>query len=664
MNRAVARTVFALVVAAAGLAAQSPPAGVTPAASPPALATIWPPARLDEALLPRAGWVPVPSIADRAAWDRLSPRLSARITAEGERALATPVPPLPATLFLEYARNGNRTRFEASMFARRDRLHVLVLAECLEDRGRFLDAIVDTAWAIAEESSWTVPAHQGAQKAGTGLPDTAEPIVDLFSAQTAHSMAWTLYLLGDRLDRVSPLARPRLLREVSRRVLDPYLAREDFGWMGFAPLSRRPNNWNPWINSNIIAAALLVEPDDARRVALLHKALRSLDRYLGPHPPDGGCDEGPNYWGRAGASLFEALELLHSASGGRLSVFDDAVVANMGRYIYRVQIAGPWMVNVGDSSPRVGPDAALAFRYGRAIGDAQLTAFGAAGASDETIPLDDRSIGRTLLALFGWSAMAAQPDAAPPLPRDAWFPSEDLQLMVARDRGGSTDGYFVAAWGSHNDQSHNHNDVGNIVVFIDGTPVLVDAGRPTYTARTFSNRRYEIWAMQSAYHNVPTVRGTMQQAGRAFAARDVAYASTDAAAELRMNIAPAYPGAAGIASWTRTAKLSRGSGVSVVDSVVLNAPADDVRLSFMTPCEAVAEQPGRLRLSCARGSAGPPVRAALAFPSRSLAAGIERVDLDDPAMTRVWGDHLTRIVLRTVAPVQNATWTVTVTKEP
>ena len=47
------------------------------------------------------------------------------------------------------------------MFGRRDRLHALVLAECVEDRGRFLDAIADTAWAVAEESSWTVPAVSG-----------------------------------------------------------------------------------------------------------------------------------------------------------------------------------------------------------------------------------------------------------------------------------------------------------------------------------------------------------------------------------------------------------------------------------------------------------------------------------------------------------------------
>ena len=187
--------------------------------SPPALAADWPVTRLSEVLLVRDAWRPIPTIGDRERWAGLSTRLREIVIREGEKAKAQPIEPLPATLFLEYARNGNRSRFQAAMFSRRDRLHALVLAECVEDKGRLLDDIADTAWAISEESSWSVPAHQGAQKAGTGLADTAEPIVDLFSAQTAHSIAWTLYLLGDRLDKVSPLLRPRLAREVDRRVL-------------------------------------------------------------------------------------------------------------------------------------------------------------------------------------------------------------------------------------------------------------------------------------------------------------------------------------------------------------------------------------------------------------------------------------------------------------
>ncbi len=629
----------------------------------PSLAALWPEAALRGVLAARDDWRPIPAIGRRDAWAALGPRLRERLVQRAEKALAQPIAALPATLFLDYARTGNRQRFEQVMFDRRDRLHALVLAECVEDRGRFLDAIADTAWAVAEESSWTVPAHQGAQKAPGGLPDTAEPIVDLFSAQTAHSLAWTLYLLGDRLDAVSPLVRPRLAREIDRRVLAPYLARDDFWWMGFAPRSSRPNNWNPWINSNVMAAALLVESDADRRARLVHKVLRSLDAYLGPYPADGSCDEGPSYWSRAGASLFESLELLRSASSGRIDVFTDPVMANIGRFVYRARIAGRWFVDVGDSGARVNIDQALVFRFGRAVGDPMLSAMGSSAASEETLDLDDRSIGRTLFALFGWDAMSAERGAATPLPRDVWLPHEDMQLMAARDREGSADGLYVAAWGAHNGQSHNHNDVGNVIVFVDGAPVFVDAGRPTYTAQTFSSRRYEIWAMQSAFHNLPTVNGVMQEAGPAFLARDVTRKVTDETAELSMDIAPAYPADAGIASWRRTVRLTRGRDIVIGDAFALARPTADVALSLMTPCEVSEDAPGVLRLGCGRigGRAGLTVFAR--YDARAAQARVERIPLDDASLSSSWGDHLNRIVLSARGPVQKGAWTLTIAKQ-
>ena len=71
--------------------------------------------------------------------------------------------------------------------------------------------------------------------------------------------------------------------------------------------------------------------------------------------------------------------------------------------------------------------------------------------------------------------------------------------MTARSRAASSEGLYVAAWGGHNAQSHNHNDVGNVLVFSDGQPVFVDAGAPTYTAETFSSKRYDNWSFQSAF---------------------------------------------------------------------------------------------------------------------------------------------------------------------
>ena len=85
----------------------------------------------------------------------------------------------------------------------------------------------------------------------------------------------------------------------------------------------------------------------------------------------------------------------------------------------------------------------------------------------------------------------------------------------------SAAGLTLAVKGGHNGEHHNHNDVGSFVVASDGVPVIVDAGRPTYTAQTFGPDRYAIWTMQSGWHNVPVIGGREQLPGAAHAARDV-----------------------------------------------------------------------------------------------------------------------------------------------
>jgi hypothetical protein len=63
-----------------------------------------------------------------------------------------------------------------------------------------------------------------------------------------------------------------------------------------------------------------------------------------------------------------------------------------------------------------------------------------------------------------------------------------IPAIDERDREGSTDGLYVAAWESHKEQRHNHNDVGNVIVYVDGAPVFVDAGITSWMRTVRLNR--------------------------------------------------------------------------------------------------------------------------------------------------------------------------------
>ncbi len=598
---------------------------------------------LHTALLPRGSWHPYPTIDDREAWNAVPEALRAAYIRNAERHLKTAWETLPATAFLEYVRNGNRSNFERLSFGRREKLAGLVVGEVFENKGRFLDDIANGVWAICEESFWGVPAHMGLQSKGVGLPDVTEPVVDLFAAETGSLLSWTVYLLRDRLDKVSPLITERIYLEVDRRILTPNLQREDFWWMGFGK-GRDVNNWNPWINSNWLTAALITERDPSRREKAVYKILRSLDNFLNQYSEDGGCDEGPGYWGRAGASLFDCLELVDSATNGVVNLYGQPLVRAIGQYIYKVYIKDDYFINFADASGKISPEAGLIYRFGKRINDPVMMGFGAflarrQGIGDESRIARNGSLGRLLPDLIGVRELK---DARPaePLLRDFWFP--DLQVMGARSYPDTSKGLYFAAKGGHNAESHNHNDVGNFIVYSGGKPVLIDVGVETYTAKTFSSRRYEIWTMQSAYHNLPTINGVMQKDGREFQARNVVHSVQDDSATFSLDIAKAYPDGAKVDSWFRSIRLIRGKAVELSEKYSLKEFVQPFSLSLVTPLGVNAGQPGIIMLT---DSDSPKMSVTLSYDPARFRASSEEIPLTDGRLKSVWGQRLARIVL-------------------
>src|ERR1041385_1929386 len=193
---------------------------------------------LAAALLPAARWHPYPTIRDRADWEAVPQEIRASFIRQAQQYLGTTWERIPATVTLQYIRDGNRSHYDAMNTRQREKLATLVMAEVFENQGRFLDDIANGIWAISEQTFGGSTAPRAMQRAGSGLPDVTEPIVDLFAAETGALLAWTDYLLGERLDTVSPLLRKRIRAEVDRRVLTPALARDDFWWMGFGDRKR------------------------------------------------------------------------------------------------------------------------------------------------------------------------------------------------------------------------------------------------------------------------------------------------------------------------------------------------------------------------------------------------------------------------------------------
>ena len=639
----------------------------TPAATSPQnlLSTTFTESFLTSNLVSADKFHPYPRWDERAAWEAVPEDLRVPIVQEAEADQKAGWNAVLATTFLEFKRNGNRSRYEAQSFGRHSQLERLVLAECLEGKGRFVDDIVNGVWLICEESFWGASAHLYMQKGGPGLYDITDPIIELFGAETAQLLAWTKYLVGAKLDEVSPLVNKRIVLETERRILEPARNRNDFWWMGFETNTRtaRLNNWTPWINSNLLVANLLLEEDPKMRVQETIRITKSLDAYLNQYWPDAGEEEGAGYFSASPMCYFEAVSMIDAATGKSTNILVNPFIDAMARYILNAHIAEDSYIDYGDAHVHAGPEGDLLYRYGKAVHDEQLAAFGAYYAAKRSLRGTPASNGGRQRGVYLPSMSRALPllleatelrnaKGADVLVRDSWYPY--LGLVTARVKADSADGMYFAVLAANNGRSHSHNDTGSYIIYQDGQPVAIDVGVEAYTAKTFSPERYTIWTMQSAYHNLPTIGGVMQHDGVKFQATDRKFDSNGDRATYSFNIAEAYPKEAGVKSWVRTVTLDRKTDKITVEENFELERAVTVALTVMTPRLVTVNPGGGITLKVAAGEGKDSL---LKYDATLVDPKVETVKLDDMGLRSSWGAEIYRILLNSKQPVASGKWT-------
>ena len=552
-------------------------------------------------LLPQAG---------DAFWrDSIPTEMRQSYISYGNQYAGKPWTVLPWTVFAENKITGNRVNYEGLCFEKRRQLAALVMAEIMEGRGRFISDIINGLGSFCEETWWGIPAHYSKP-----IPLTELQEVDLFNAETASLVVWTRYMLEKQLDVFSSALCQRIDREIERRILQPAVEK-DYWW------KTAGMNWNPWICSNWLACVLICEKDEARKAEAIRQIRQAIRAFIDAYPEDGGCDEGPGYWDRAAASMFEILRLLPDDANFS-GMFGK--IQRMAAYAYKTYIGNDYCVCFADAHEnKAVQQVNIVYPFGLWLNDQTMRAFGAyLGQRKQVLSnpaaLFDKSgnfptLGRELFFLRHIREfMAEQPHE--PLLKDVWLP--DLQIMTAR-RGN----LYVAMKGGHNGESHNHNDVGSFIVYSNSEPLFIDPAVGEYTAQTFGKGRYDIWTMQSQFHNLPQIIGIDQKDGKTFAAKVVSHKN----GQLTLDIAAAYPNEAAVKSWKRTVS-ARATGISVVEDYELDACRQPTRLMLMALSPTALQH--------------------LHYDKRQLEVTVEDIsDKLDPVLKKMWGSQMFRIIL-------------------
>ncbi len=577
---------------------------------------------------------PYASYHDREFWDALPNEIKEKCISAAEKSSQYVFGTVTLTSFLDYKRTGSRTESEKFYNDRNDNLRNLVLGELVEGKGRFMDAILNGTWSICEQTYWGVSAHLAAQKAGIGVPDVNEPTIDLVSGEMANLLAWTYYFFHAEFDKTSPLINQRIKQEVDRKIIQPYLVRNDFWWQATKP-GVMVNNWNPWCNFNVLTATLLTSDDYDLKVKVFRKTMISVDQFINYYKADGGCEEGPTYWDHAAGKMLEYLELVKKSSGGKVNIFDNELIKRMGKYISLAYIGDRYYLNFADAMAvnKGLPD--IVYRYGKAINDRSLMNFGAYLVQHiDPMPEVAGTLDMSLQKYLIWNEMK---NCKAELSLSDHFWLEGLQVTGARTKEGSTTGFFFGAKGGNNDESHNHNDVGSFILYYNADPIVIDAGVGTYTSKTFSSKRYELWNMQSAYHNLPMINGFQQKDGKKYKATQVDFSNTKSVSIFTLNIANAYPAAAKCKSWIRSYSFDRKSGLTIIDRFELDSAVNYNKINLLVADSIKELSKGKLLLS------GKKEKLVLTYDPAQFSYQIDEVLLDDSRLSNVWGKSIFRL---------------------
>lgn len=562
--------------------------------------------------------------------------VKARLVKEGDKGLKYDWPALPASLYLDYKITGTRYNFERKNNERRKILNELAVAAIITKDKKYIPQIANGIWTLCEQSTWVLPAHIVVQKEKTGLPDPYEVVIDLGSGTAAAQLSMIQFMLRDELDAYSKGIGKRVFAELNKRIFQPYLSRSDFWWMGFT--GQPVNNWNPWVNTNVLMTALYSDLTADSVGLLIDKTVKSTDIFVNQYPDDGGCDEGPSYWSEAGGKLMRFIHVLNKLTNTSIDWKQQQLIYNMGSYISKVHIGDNNFVNFADAFSKSIPDPESVYSYGALFNDVPLKSFGAYLFGLQKHKLDNGNIIDFLETTSIYDSLTTLPPIAP-LPAVSWF--GDRQVLTARTKSESTKGLFLAVQGGHNAESHNHNDIGNFIVYANNTPVFVDAGVGSYTAQTFSSKRYELWNMQSVWHNCPTINGVMQKEGIQYKATNVLYAKNTSGVSVSMDIAMAYPTEAAVKKYERKFDFDQSKNtIQLFENYEMLEWKSPLVQSFLVFIKPTIEKPGQLSFALQDGAS-----VTFKYDAKLFDIAIEDKQLDDERISGIWGKQLYRIQL-------------------
>jgi hypothetical protein len=498
-----------------------------------------------------------PVCADRSAWETTAIAYKASpIIEKAEALLDKPFPKWSSAAYLDYSQTGQRQTGEQMLDARIQWIYPLVLAECVEAQGRFLPRLEEVLNELVEQPSWMLPSSDKSTDMSRDRTDE----VDLLSADLAHTLAETLYLLGDKLTAET---RSNVFSAIEKRVLEPVrnsiLTGKGNSWLS------REDNWNAVCLKGTVAAAVTILPKAEDRAFFIASAEYYIHNYLASFNQEGYTAEGPTYWNYGFSHFAQLREILTQATSGQVELFSDPKVYNMAQYGSAIALPNNAAPPFGDTNYDEQIDTRTLAYVNRAFDPKVPDSF-----AKEWLPLNPGTNASPLVDAVITLFNEATPISNSPAHTSqvssglhSYFESVGVLISRPDTVTDHTLGFAIKAGGNGTKAiSHSHNDIGSYTIALGKEKPSGDPGRTAYSERTFSEDRYTIPGINSYGHPVPKVAGKLQRTATEVNPKVLETQFSSQFDEIEIDLTSAYE-VESLQSLVRTAHYSRSESQSI-----------------------------------------------------------------------------------------------------
>lgn len=417
------------------------------------------------------------------------------------------------------------------MRKRAEGLSKLTWAECLENKNQYTKRIEDALRDLIQQKSWTSPRSDHGFKNYNGIAYT----VELTSSLYAHTIAQTLYLMGDKVPvDLRKLALEALNVRIFNPVLEKIKSNNKETKSGFLT---DMNNWNHVCLAGVVGAALTTIQSKEERAKFIAIGEYYSKNGLQGFGDDGYCGEGIVYFSYGFGHYILLRESIWQATGGKVDLFKDPKVQKIARYPANIEIINEVYPAISDCKEGAKPDANVMVYLNKSL-RLGLVKYDTLGQQART---SDNRMSVMMAFPNSLSKTNASNGRIQPDQSNIRSYFEQTGVLVCRPIPGSSSNIGIAFKGGNNAESHNHNDIGSFTI-VQGSQIMVgDPGVIPYTADIFNPQyRYTYKTISSFGHPVPLVADSCQQPGAQAASKTIRKDFSQAKDDITLDIASAY----------------------------------------------------------------------------------------------------------------------------